>query len=76
MTDLRNGMGDKKLIAKTNRLILGFGHFYKIAECLGTFEGLDRFVRSRVRRKLQHTKSHQTNRINNLLLNNAYLGEL
>ena len=66
---------EKAIIKLLNNKILGFGHYYKFANCKRIYEELDAFVRMRLRRYLSRNKNSK-NREGNLLLTNETLKNL
>ncbi len=66
---------EKTIIKSINNQVLGFGHYYKFAECKKVFEKLDAFIRMRLRRYLNRNKDSK-NRQGNLLLTNEILTNL
>jgi len=72
LTYLTKKKPEKAVIKSLNNQILGFGHYYKFANCKRTFEELDSFIRMRLRRYLSRNKDSK-NREGNLLLTNSVL---
>lgn len=60
------------IIKSLNNQILGFGHYYKFANCKRTFEELDAFIRMRLRRWLLNQKELLPKE-GNLILSNEIL---
>ena len=75
ITHLTKNKPEKAVIKSLNNQILGFGHYYKFANCKRTLEELDAFIRMRLRRYLNRTKDSK-NRQGNLLLTNKVLQSL
>jgi len=65
----------KAMIKQLNNQILGFGHYYKLAQAKQIFEKLDAFIRSRLRRYIQRNKDSKDKQ-GNLILTNASLKSL
>jgi len=63
------------VIKLLNNQILGFGHYYKLAQTKQIFEELDAFIRSRLRRYIQRNKDNKDKQ-GNLILTNASLKSL
>jgi len=55
-----------------NNQILGFGHYYKFANCKRVFRELDAFIRMRLRRYIARNKDSKRKE-NNLILTNKAL---
>ena len=72
LTYLTRKKPEKAIIKSLNNQILGFGHYYKFADCKRTFEELDAFIKMRLRRYLNRNKDSK-NRQGNLLLTNSIL---
>ena len=60
------------IIKLLNNQILGFGHYYKLAQTKQVFEELDAFIRPRLRRYIQRNKDTKDKQ-GNLILTNASL---
>ena len=75
ITHLTKKKEEKAIIKLLNNKILGFGHYYKFANCKRIYEELDAFVRMRLRRYLSRNKNSK-NREGNLLLTNETLKNL
>jgi len=75
LTYLTRKKSEKAIIKSLNNQVLGFGHYYKFANCKRTLEELDAFIRMRLRRYLNRTKDSK-NRQGNLLLTNKVLQSL
>jgi len=72
LTYLTKKKPEKAVIKSLNNQILGFGHYYKFANCKRIYEELDAFIRMRLRRYLSRNKNSK-NREGNLLLTNSIL---
>jgi len=72
LTYLTKKKPEKAVIKSLNNQILGFGHYYKFANCKRVYEELDAFIRMRLRRYLSRNKNSK-NREGNLLLTNSVL---
>lgn len=72
ITRLTRKKTDKTIIKLLNNKIIGFGHYYKFAECKKTFEELDAFTRIRLRRYLSKNKELRRKE-GNLVLTNEIL---
>ena len=75
LTYLTKKKPEKAVIKSLNNQILGFGHYYKFANCKRVYEELDAFIRMRLRRYLSRNKDSK-NREGNLLLTNETLKNL
>jgi len=75
LTYLTRKKSEKAIIKSLNNQVLGFGHYYKFANCKRTLEELDAFIRMRLRRYLNRTKDSK-NRQGNLLLTNEVIKNL
>ena len=75
LTILPKNIPQKALIKRVNRLIKGFGHYYKFASCRKDFADLDGYIRKRIRRKLCRDRDNR-NREGNFLLTNRDLENL
>jgi len=75
LTYLTKKKPEKAVIKSLNNQILGFGHYYKFANCKRVYEELDAFIRMRLRRYLSRNKNSK-NREGNLLLTNETLKNL
>lgn len=74
LTILSRKISREALIKIVNRLVNGFGHFYKFADCKKQFADLDGFIRKRIRRKLVRMRSN--NSAANLIFTNRDLSKL
>jgi len=63
------------IIKQLNNQILGFGHYYKLAQAKQIFEELDSFIRSRLRRYIGRNKEVNSKQ-NNLTITNELLKQL
>lgn len=63
------------VIKLLNRQIVGFGHYYKFANCQNVFKELDAFLRSRLRRYILRNRNLSP-KTGNLFLSNQVLKEL
>jgi len=75
ITHLTKKGPEQAIIKQLNNKILGFGHYYKFASVKQDFDGLDSFIRQRLRRYLLKNRG-QKERIGNLYLTNSGLKSL
>ena len=72
ITHLTKKKEEKAIIKLLNNKILGFGHYYKFANCKRVYEELDAFIRQRLRRYIVKNKD-QKEKTGNLILTNKKL---
>jgi len=75
LTYLTQNKSTEVIIKQLNRQILGFGHYYKLAQTKEVFEDLDSFIRLRLRRYITKNKNIK-NYQGNFILTNQLLKEL
>ena len=75
ITTLTTKKSTKQTLKLLNNQILGFGHYYKFADCRNTFKELDAFIRFRLRRYILKNKN-LSSKTANLFLTNQGLKEL
>jgi hypothetical protein len=75
LTYLTRKKSHRAVIKSLNNQILGFGHYYKFASCLKTFQDLDCFIRARIKRYILRQRDLKP-KIGNLLLTNKVLKNL
>jgi len=74
-THLTNKKPVPAVIKLLNNQILGFGHYYKFADCRNVFKDLDSFIRFRLRRYILRNRNLLP-KTSNLLLTNQALKEM
>src|SRR3989344_2533660 len=75
LTSLTKKKPEGAVIKALNNKILGFGHYYKFADCKNAFKDLDAFTRFRLRRYILRNRNLFP-KTGNLLLTNAVLKSL
>jgi hypothetical protein len=75
ITSLTRKKSVKQTLKLLNNQILGFGHYYKFANCNNVFKDLDAFIRFRLRRYILKNKN-LSSKTGNLFLTNQELKEL
>jgi hypothetical protein len=75
ITSLTRKKSTEQTLKLLNNQILGFGHYYKFADCNNVFKEIDSFIRFRFRRYVLKNKN-LSSKTGNLFLNNQELKEL
>jgi len=72
-TNRRQPVKPKEMVGRLNRVIRGWGNYFKIGDARRLFENLDMWIRTRIRTFIEKKKSRYANiRIPNYVLKKVY----